>query len=82
MIRTQIQLPDKLHRHLKRIARDRECSLAEVVRRASERYVRTTAPELATDETWEMPSLPPSGGMLRDPAEVRGEVEALNRHHP
>jgi|APFre7841882724_1041349.scaffolds.fasta_scaffold06917_3 hypothetical protein len=33
MIKTQIRLPDDLNREAKRVAREREISLAEVVRR-------------------------------------------------
>ena len=39
-VRTQIQLPDELYRHAKRIAAQREISLAEVVRRGLEHMMR------------------------------------------
>ena len=39
MIRTQIQLPDELYREVKRVAREREMSLAEVLRRGAEQMV-------------------------------------------
>lgn len=80
MIRTQIQLPAALHTQLKRIARQRECSLAEVVRRATERYVQSALPERHETTDWKLPTLPGSGGMKSDPADHRGEAEALHRH--
>jgi hypothetical protein len=36
MVKTQIQLPDALYREAKRLAREREISLADVVRRGVE----------------------------------------------
>jgi len=36
MIKTQIQLPDALYRALKRVAKEREMSMAEVMRRGAE----------------------------------------------
>jgi len=44
MVRTQIQLPDELYAEVKRIAREREMSLAEVVRRAVELIARVYPP--------------------------------------
>jgi hypothetical protein len=51
MIKTQIQLPDALYRALKRIAKEREMSMAELLRRGAEYItqvylpVRDDAPE-------------------------------------
>ena len=45
MIRTQIQLPDELHRHLKQLARVKEWTLAETIRRAAEHLLRLHSPE-------------------------------------
>tara|TARA_B100000029_G_scaffold381231_1_gene376358 strand:- start:312 stop:596 length:285 start_codon:yes stop_codon:yes gene_type:complete len=39
MIRTQIQLPDRLYHDLKRLAASREWSLAETLRRAAEQFL-------------------------------------------
>jgi len=36
MIKTQVQIPDELYRNAKRIAKEREWSLAEVMRRGLE----------------------------------------------
>ncbi len=44
MVKTQVQIPDHLYREAKRIAREREISLAEVVRRGLESVVRLYPP--------------------------------------
>lgn len=57
MIKTQIQLPDCLYREVKRVAREREMSLAEVLRRGVE-YITRVYPPLVTKEdgaTWHVP---------------------------
>jgi hypothetical protein len=56
MIKTQIQLPDRLYREAKRVAEERELSLAEVLRRGVE-YIARVYPPLATDtaQAWELP---------------------------
>lgn len=77
MTRTQIQLPEPLFRHLKRIAGERDWSLAELVRRGMEAYVQT-CPEM-TEKKWAMPVLRGSGGHLADPAETSAEAEAIER---
>ncbi len=41
MVRTQIQLPEPLYREIKRIARDQDWSVAEVIRRGAEAVVRS-----------------------------------------
>lgn len=40
MVKTQIQIPDRLYREAKRIAEENEMSFAEVVRRGIEAMVR------------------------------------------
>lgn len=77
MTRTQIQLPEPLFRQLKRIAGERDWSLAELVRRGMEDYVRTF-PE-TTEKRWTMPVLRGSGGHLADPAETTAEADAIDR---
>ncbi len=55
MVRTQIQLPEKLYRKLKRLAKLQETSLAEVLRRAGEREV-AAHPEIdEAPDVWEPP---------------------------
>ncbi len=76
MLRTQIQLPEPLFHQLKRIAEQRDWSLAELVRRGMEVYVQTCAePGRAAD--WTMPILRGSGGHLADPASVSPEADAI-----
>ncbi len=55
MIKTQIQLPDSLYKEAKRVAREREISLAEVVRRGVE-YITNSYPPLKNeDKEWSPP---------------------------
>lgn len=65
MIKTQIQIPDHLHREAKRIAEQYEMSFAEVVRRGIERIVPTYPPRPAAGVEWELPRL--DLGLRRDP---------------
>lgn len=79
MTRTQIQLPEPLFRHLKRIAGERDWSLAELVRRGMEAYAQT-CPELTENrEPWTMPVLRGSGGHLADPSDICAEAEAIEK---
>lgn len=65
MIRTQIQLPDQLYRQAQQLARGREISLAELVRRGLE-YMISVAPEAqVTGEAWTLPRPRNLGG--KDP---------------
>ncbi len=66
MIKTQIQLPDALYREAKRVAEEREMSLAEVVRRGLE-YITQAYPALAGKrEDWKLPG-PFKLGVKSDP---------------
>ncbi|MEI6787545.1 MAG: hypothetical protein WCL49_03605 [bacterium] len=57
MIKTQIQLPDLLYREAKRVAQEREMSLAEVFRRGVEYITRAYPPLNATDgHVWCLPA--------------------------
>jgi hypothetical protein len=76
MLRTQIQLPEPLFQQLKRIAEQRDWSLAELVRRGMEVYVQT-CPGPNGEAAWTMPVLRGSGGHLVDPAGVAPEAEAV-----
>ena len=81
MTRTQIQLPEPLFRRLKGIAKQRDWSVAELIRRGMENYVQT-CPEPSEEETsWEMPVLRKSGGHLIDPASVRMEAAAIEQRN-
>ncbi len=56
MIKTQIQLPDNLYREAKRVAKERELSLAEVLRRGVEYITRVYPPLTATaGRAWRLP---------------------------
>ncbi len=77
MTRTQIQLPEPLFERLKLIAKARDWSVAELIRRGMETYVQT-CPELsALAKPWTMPVLRGSGGHLINPATVSAEADAI-----
>ena len=67
MVRTQIQLPNALYEEAKRVAREREMSLAEVVRRGVE-YITQVYPPVASGEPWRPPA-PSDLGPFRAPQE-------------
>jgi len=62
MIRTQIQLPDTLYREVKRVAAEREMSLAELVRRGLEIILSRFPAHPEAHATWELPKPKPLGG--------------------
>jgi len=66
MIKTQVQLPDELYREAKRVAREREISLAEVMRRGLEYIVRVYPPVPPETGAWAPPQ-PRSLGRFRAP---------------
>ena len=68
MTKTQIQLPDDLYREAKRVAREREISLAEVVRRGVEYIVRVYPPMPPEAPEWTPPH-PRSLGTFQAPVE-------------
>lgn len=51
MVRAQIQLPDALYEEAKRVAREREKSLAEVVRRGVE-CITQVYPPVTDGDPW------------------------------
>lgn len=55
MVRTQVQLPDDLYRHAKRVADEQEITLAEVVRRGLEYIVRVYPPRDLPAHGWRLP---------------------------
>ena len=64
MVRTQIQLPDRLHRRLKAVAERDETSLADVIRRAGE-YFLAVHPELGgAPRAWSPPEAVDMGRLL------------------
>lgn len=79
MFRTQIQLPEPLFIQARRIAAQRDWSLAEFVRRGLEAYVQTCPESTDAAAPWTLPVLRGSGGHLIDPATVRPEADAIAR---
>jgi predicted transcriptional regulator len=64
MVRTQIRLPEALHRELKRLAAAREWTLAETLRRAAEHWLQIHSPDRIQAAGWEPPA-PLSLGAFR-----------------
>ncbi|HCE44624.1 MAG TPA: antitoxin [Lentisphaeria bacterium] len=63
MVRTQIQLPEHLYREVKKIASERELSLAELTRRGLEYVVSVYLPkEGSKTEKWMLPESIDLGG--------------------
>ncbi len=66
MIKTQIQLPETLYRELKRVAQEREMSLAEVIRRGAEYITQVYRPLDGPRQEWKLPG-PFDLGVKSDP---------------
>ena len=64
MIKTQIQIPDRLYHEAKRLARENEMSFAEVVRRGLEEIVRHHPPGREKPTDWRLPEPFPMGEPL------------------
>lgn len=67
MIKTQIQLPETLYHDLKRLAANREWSLAEALRRAAEQFLSTFPKDPASPEMWQLPAGKHCGAFLTPP---------------
>jgi len=65
MVRTQIQLPDELYRRVKRVAAEREMSLAEMTRRGLELLLELYPAPGTARAAWMLPTL--NGGGLKVP---------------
>ena len=65
MTRTQVQLPDELYRQAVRLAREREWSLAEVIRRGLENIIAVRPPVTASKAEWRLPK-PMNLGLKKD----------------
>jgi hypothetical protein len=86
MIETRLQIPDDLYREAERVAREREITLGEVVRRGLEYIVRVYPPVPPTRPEWHPPP-PRSLGHFQAPVEdwrlLANEPDAprdLDRH--
>jgi Ribbon-helix-helix protein, copG family len=77
MTRTQIQLPDPLYRQLKRIAKEQDWSLAEVIRRAGELYASRYPSDRVQAKPWTLPDSLDLGTAKVNLATFRQEAEAL-----
>ncbi len=63
MVRTQIQIPDGLYREVRRVARQQEWSVSEVMRRGAEAVARAyPAVKVSAKKGWSLP--PPVAGKL------------------
>ena len=56
MIRTQIQLPDKMYNQLKELARTEETTLTEIIRRASAYLLQTQPIQSNFTSVWTPPA--------------------------
>jgi hypothetical protein len=73
MVKTQIQLPEELYREAKRVAREREVSFAEVVRRGLEYITRVYPPVRGLSKEWSPPAPGRLGG-FKAPVETWREL--------
>lgn len=64
MVRTQIQLPDRLHRRLKAVAEREETSLADVIRRAGECFLAVHPAMGEAPAAWSPPKAADMGQLL------------------
>ena len=64
MVRTQIQLPETTYAELKRLAKAKEWTMAEAVRRSVDELLRVYPDSAHLDQDWQFPILhaeaPPS----------------------
>ncbi len=78
MVKTQIQIPDRLYREAKRIAAENELSFAEVVRRGIEAVARQYPPGRQPPSGWR----PPRAHDLGVPLAPEEEWTALSHDAP
>lgn len=72
MVRTQVQLPDELYARIKRLAEEREISLAELTRRALELLLDRYPPGGLHRAKWTLPRV--DGGGIAVPLDELREV--------
>ena len=72
MTRTQIQLPDALYKRAKRLAAERELSLAELTRRGLEMFLDRFPTDATTAAEWHLPQV--NGGLKVAPGKLRDLV--------
>ncbi len=80
MIKTQITVPDELYEKAKRIARQKEWSLAEVFRRGLEYMASTHLDTIEESGEWELPRIKCGANAIQSAKEldalIRQEREA------
>jgi len=69
MVKTQVQIPDRLFRDAKRLAAENEMSFAEVVRRGLEEIIRHHPPGRSRADQWDLPKAFDLGQPLAPEAE-------------
>lgn len=74
MTRTQIQFPEPLYRRLKEIAKQQDCTLSEVMRKAAEHFVARFPGDTKSKEEWRFPTID-CGEFLTDPAKLSNSVD-------
>ncbi len=74
MTRTQIQLPDELYKRAKRVAAQREISLAEMTRRGLELFLARVPENSASKGRWRLPRV--DGGGIKVPLKKLHEISA------
>lgn len=84
MTRTQIQLPDELYQRAKRVAAERELSLAEMTRRGLELFLARFSDAPAPKAGWSLPKV--QGGGIKVPLaklrEIAAEEEGMRKLRP
>jgi hypothetical protein len=71
MVRTQIQLPDEIYRRARQLARSREISMDELVRRSLELLISQYPDPGSTLEDWRMPKPMHLGWKGLDDGEIK-----------
>jgi hypothetical protein len=83
MTKTQIQLPDPLYQELKRVSREQDWSLAEVLRRGAEYVVRCYPKRELDRGQWKLPAGKDLGGVkvpYTDWREIAADRAVLDSH--
>ena len=74
MTRTQIQLPDELYQRAKRVAAERELSLAEMTRRGLELFLARFSDKPGSKAPWRLPVV--NGGGIKVPLAKLRDITA------
>ncbi len=75
MTRTQIQLPDDIYARAKKLAEEREISLAELARRGLEYILSVYAPQPDANREWQPPKPRNLGWKGLSHAEIKAEAQ-------